>query len=181
MGEYINKKTVIDSETGEIIKYNNWIGYDGFNDKGYKYRNRSPHLKYFFDSIPPNLSEEAFTLLMMIAELTNQDNVLVRRVERKSKFSSIIYKPLDKDDIREGTRYRYGINKFDRCWRELTKKCLKKIQYYDYKVWAVNPAVICKCKFVPFWLYEEFQDYMNPYLSASTIKKLQEKIRSYKD
>lgn len=179
MGEYINKKTVIDSETGEILSMNNWIGYDGFNEKGYKYRNKSVHLHFFNDALPPNISESAFLLLMMIAEIMNQDNVLVRRVERKSKFSSIIYKPLDKEEIRERLRFKYGINKFDKCWRELTKKCIKRIEYYDYKVWAVNPGVIHKCKFVPFWLYQEFQDYMNPYLSASTIKKLQYKIHSY--
>lgn len=179
MGEYINKKTVIDSETGEIISSNNWIGYDGFNDKGYKYRGKAVHISYYFDALPPNLSEGAYLLLFMLGEIMNGDNVLVRRVERKSKFSSIIYKPLDKEDIRERLRFKFGINKFDRCWNELTKKCLKRIDYYGYKVWAVNPAVINKCKFVPFWLYEEFQDSMNPYLSASTIKKLQYKIHSY--
>ena len=54
MGHYINRKTVIDSETGEIMKENNWIGYDGFSDKGYKYRHRAVHIKYFFDSIRQN-------------------------------------------------------------------------------------------------------------------------------
>lgn len=176
MGQYINRKTIIDSETGEIMKENNWIGYDGFNEKGYKYRHRATHIKYFFDSIPDNLSEAAWTLLLMIAELMNEDNVLVYRVERKSKFSSIVYKPYDKDEIRKRTRYKYGENKFDKCWKELTKNCLKRIEYYDYVVWAVNPAVINKCKQVPFWLYNDFKEFMNPHLSATTIKKLQNKI-----
>lgn len=140
---------------------------------------RSGGCQVFFDSMPNNLSQDAMFLLIMIGEIANEDNVLVRRVDRKSKFSSIIYKPLDKDEIRERTRFRYGMNKFDRCWTELNKKCLKKVRYYDYLVWAVNPAFVNNCKFVPFWLYEEFQEYMNPYLSATTIKKLQEKIRSY--
>lgn len=179
MGEYINKRTVIDAETGEILKTNNWVGYDGFSEKGYKYRNRSSYIRYYFDSTPPNLSEESFLLLIMIGELANQDNVLVRRVERKSKFSTIIYKPLDKEEIRELTRYKYGQNKFDRCWRELAKKCIKKVKYYEFYVWAINPAVINRCKFVPFWLYEEFSESMNPYLTASTIKKLNDKIHDY--
>lgn len=179
MGEYINRKTLIDPETGEIIKENNWIGYDGFNEKGYKYRNKAIHIRYYFDAMPPNISQDSYTLLMMIAELANEDNVLVRRVERKSKFSSIIYLPLDKEEIRERTRFKYGINKFDRCWKELNKRCLKKIQYYDYKAWAINPAVFNKCKFVPFWLYDEFKEYMNPYLSSTTIKKLYNKTRNY--
>lgn len=176
MGHYINRKTVIDSETGEIMKENNWIGYDGFSDKGYKYRHRAVHIKYFFDSIPNNLSEAAWLLLIMIAEIMTEDNVLVYRIKRKSKFSTIIYKPYDKEEIRKRTRFIYGQNKFDRCWSELNKHCLKKVRYYDYMVWAVNPAVINKCKEIPYWLCDEFKDYMTPHLTATTIKKLQNKI-----
>lgn len=179
MGQYINKRTVIDSETGEIMKEDKWIGYDGFNETGYRYRHRASHIKYFNDSIPNNLSEAAWILLIMIAEIMTDDNVLVYRVERKSKFSSIIYKPYDKDEIRQRTRYRYGENKFDRCWRELTKHCLKKVRYHQYLVWAVNPAVINKCKYVPFWLCDEFKEYMTPHLTAATIKKLKNKIESF--
>ena len=175
MGKYINKKTLIDPETGEILKESNWLGYDGFNEKGYKYRYKANKISYFSDSLPANLSKDAFFLLMMIAELLNEDNVLVRRVERKSKFSSIIYKPLYKEEIRERTRYTYGMNKFDKCWVELNKRCLKQVQYYDYKVWAVNPAIINKCKYVPYWLYDEFKESMNPYLTATTIKRLYNK------
>lgn len=176
MGQYINKTTMIDAETGEIMKENSWVGYDGFGDNGYKYRNRAVHIKYFFDSIPNNLSEEAWTLLLMIAEIMNEENMLVYRVERKSKFSKIIYKPYDKEEIRSRTRYIYGINKFDRCWRELNKHCLKKIKYYECWAWAVNPAVINKCKYIPFWLCDEFKEYMTPHLTATTIRKLQNKI-----
>lgn len=176
MGHYINRTTMIDSETGEVVKENNWIGYDGFSNNGYKYRNKQTHIKYFFDSLPNHISESSWTLLLMIAEIMNNDNMLVYRVERKSKFSTIIYKPYDKEEIRTRTRYVYGINKFDKCWKELTKHCLKKIQYYQCVAWAVNPAVINKCKEIPFWLCAEFKEYMTPYLSAATIKKLQNKI-----
>ena len=168
---------MIDSETGEVIKENSWVGYDGFVKDGYRYRNRSPHMKIFMDSLPANLSEEAFILLIMIAELTNEDNVLIRKVERKSKFSSITFYPLDKEEIRERLRYKYGINKFDRCWRELNKYCIKRVKYYDYMVWSVNPSITYKGRCVPFWLYADWQNDMNPHLSAGTIKKLQEKIR----
>ena len=178
MGNLINKKTVIDSETGEILKEQNWVGYDGFNDNGFQYRRRALHIKYYFDAIPNNLSQNAFLLLYMIAEIMNEDNVLVYKVKRKSKFSNIIYKPMDKEDIRERTRFKFGINKFDAACRELNKHCLKKVRYYNYLVWAVNPSVITKCKYVPFWLYEEFKTYMNPFLTATTIKKLDNKINS---
>lgn len=176
MGEYINKTTMIDSETGEVIKENKWVGYDGFSDTGYKYRHRQTHIKYFFDSIPHNISQDSLFLLMMIAEIMNENNVLVYRVERKSKFSPIVYKPYDKEDVRMRTRFRYGINKFDRCWRELNKHCLKRVRYYQYIVWAVNPTVVNKCKEIPFWLCEEFMDYMTPHMTASAMKKLQQKI-----
>ena len=178
MGKYFNRKTIIDPETGEIIKEENWLGYDGFNNVGYQYRRKASYIRYYFDALPENLSQNAWVLLFMIAELMNNENVLVYRVERKSKFSTIIYKPLDKDDIAERIRFKYGKNKFDKAWRELTKHCLKKIKYHDYLTWAVNPAVISKCKFVPIWLYEEFKSYMNPYLNATTIKKLQNRINS---
>ena len=112
----------------------------------------------------------------LFPEIMTEDNVLVYRVERKSKFSKILYKPYDKEEIRSRTRFVYGQNKFDRCWRELTKHCLKRIKYYENWVWAVNPAVINKCGYIPIWLCDEFKEYMTPHLTASTIKKLQNKI-----
>lgn len=178
MGRYINRNMMIDPETGEILKENEWLGYDGFSDKGYKYRHRQTQIKYFFDSMPGNLSEGAWVLLLMIAEIMNEDNVLVYRVKRKSKFSSIIYKPYDKEDIRLRTRYTYGINKFDRCWTELNKHCLKKVRYYDYIVWAVNPAIINKCKEIPYWLCEEFKVYMTPHMTPAAIVKLDKRIEN---
>lgn len=111
----------------------------------------------------------------------NDENVLVYRVPRKSKFCSIIYRPMNKDDIRQRLRFPWGMNKFNTTWTELSKHCIKKIDYYNnLQVYAVNPAVILKKNRIPYWLYEEFQDYMNPHLSATTIKKLQEKI-TYQD
>lgn len=178
LGNLINKKTVIDEDTGEILQEINWKGYDGFNDNGYNYRRRACFIRYYFDALPSNLSEDAWHLLLMIAEIMNEENVLVYRVHRKSKFSNIIYKPLDKEEISERVRFRFGINRFDRCWKELTKHCLKRIKYHEYMAWAVNPAIVSKCKYVPIWLYEEFKTYMNPFLNATTIRKLQNRIDS---
>lgn len=135
-------------------------------------------LDFTFDSIPDNLSEAALLLLIMLAEICNEENVLIKRVKRKSKFSNIIYKPMDKEDIMERIRFKYGLNKFDRCWKELCKHCLKRIQYHDYLVWAINPSVISRCKQIPIWLYEEFQETLNPHLSAITLKKFQEQINN---
>lgn len=176
MGNYINRRSLIDAETGEIIRETNWVGYDGFTETGYKYRSRQCPIKYFPDSIPSNLSQAAWYLLFMMAEIMNDENVLVYRVDRKSKFSTILYKPYDKEDIRTKIRYPYGQNKFDRCWQELSKHCLKRVQYYNYLVWAVNPAVISKSKEIPYWLCAEFKDYLIPHMSAISVKKLQNKI-----
>lgn len=181
MAQILNKRVAIDPETGEVLSEKKWIGYDGFNDKGYNYRPRSVFIRYYFDSLPANYDKETLMLLIMIAELANEDNVLVYRIPRKSKFSSVIYKALCKEDIRERTRFVYGINKFDKCWNKLTKYALKRIQYYNFQAWAVNPAIVSKCKYVPFWLYEAFQDEMNPHLSALAINKLQSRIAEYKD
>ena len=176
MGEYINIRTTIDSETGEVLKESNWIGYDGFTDKGYRYRARQPQIHFNLDSIPDNLSKDSMVLLFMLAELMNQDNVLVYRVERKSKFSNFVYKPYDKEDLRLRCRFRFGMNKFDKCWQELSRHCLKRVQYYQYIVWAINPAVIHRSNFLPIWLCAEFKEYLLPHLSPSTVKKLQNKI-----
>lgn len=181
MGNYINKSILIDSESGEVLRENSWLGYDGFSEKGYKYRNRAICIKYYFDSLPENYDKETLMLLFLIAELMNEENVLVYRVKRKSKFSKILYKPMDKDEIREKIRFKFGENKFDRCWKVLNKKALKRIKYNDVYVWAVNPSIISKCRDVPFWLYEAFQDSMNPHLSAVAIKKLQNKLNSFYD
>lgn len=69
-----------------------------------------------------------------------------------------------------------GINKFDRCWKKLNKYALKQIRYHDYICWAVNPSIISKCREVPYWLYDEFQESINPHLSAIAVKKLQRKL-----
>lgn len=178
MAKYVNKKSVIDPTTGEVLKEKVWLGYDGFSETGYRYRPKSG-IRYYFDSLPGNYDKDTFLLLILIAELMNDENVLVYRVKRKSKFSEITYKPMSKDDIKDNIRYKYGQNKFDKCWKELSKKAIKKIKYYDRMVWAVDPSVICKGKEIPFWLYEAFQESINPHLSAITLKKLQQKIDSY--
>lgn len=181
MGKDIARTTIIDPYTGEIIREKTFVHYDGFNEKGYKYRYRSGGtIKVYPDSIPGSLSEKAFILLYMLAELANEDNVLVYRVDRKSRFSSIVYKALDKESIREKLHWKWGINKFDKAWLELRKHCIKKIRYHQYLVWAINPAVVSKCSQIPPWLYDEFAIYLNPYMSKMAIKKMQNRLKEYK-
>jgi hypothetical protein len=178
MAKYINKKVLIDPESGEILREKSWVGYDGFNEKGYRYRARSTHIRYYFDSLPANFDKDVLLLLFMIAELMNEENVLVYRVKRKSKFSNIIYKPMDKELIRESCRFPFGMNKFDRCWKILTKNgTIKRVRYYNFLVWGVDPSVISKCREIPYWLYDAFQDTINPHLSAVAIKKFQNKLQ----
>ena len=177
MGEYINKKVQIDAETGEIMDEKYWLGYDGFSEKGYKYRNRAVHIRYYFDSLPDNYDESTWTLLFLIAELMTEENMLVYRVKRKSKFSNIIYKPMDKEYIKEHIRFKYGRHRFDRCWSVLRKSALKQIRYHQYLCWAVNPSIISKCRDVPYWLYDAFKEYMNPHLSAKAVQKLNRKVK----
>lgn len=177
MGNNIIKKTTIDGETGEILHQSNFFYYDGFNTKGYKYRYRADYIRYYFDAVPSTLSAQAFLLLMMMAELCNNENVLVYRVTRKSKFSSIIYKPMRKEDIAKRLRYKYGINKFERYWKELKKHCIKQVKYYNTTAWAINPSIISRCKEIPPWLYDEFKEYLNPYLTKNAINKFQRLLK----
>lgn len=74
---------------------------------GYRFRPKTLGLRFFYNAIPQTLSKDAWLLLLMITELMNNENVIVYRVQRKSKFSSILYKPYDKDEIREHVRYRF--------------------------------------------------------------------------
>lgn len=175
MAKCVNKKSIIDPETGEVLSEKIWVGYDGFTDTGYRYRPKSG-IRYFFDSLPANFDQDTWTLLMLIAEIMNENNLLIYRVLRKSKFSNIVYKPMDKDDIRTKIRYPYGINRFNKCWRELTKKVIKKVKYENFYAWAVDPSIISKSKEIPYWLYEIFQDSINPHLSATALKKIQNRL-----
>lgn len=181
MARDIIKNSIIDPTTGEVLKERTFFHYDGFNEKGYKYRYKDLNkITIYPDSIPVTLSKEGFMLLYMITEMANNDNVLVYRVTRKSKFSSIVYKPLDKEDIRERLKYKFGENKFERCWSELRKHCIKKVRYHEYMVWAINPAVISKCQQIPPWLYDEFSLYLNPHMTRLAIKKMQDQLDELK-
>lgn len=177
MGTDIIKKTRIDGETGEIIKETKFFSYNGFNDRGYKYRYRGDYIRYYFDAVPATLSEGAFLLLIMLTEICNEENVLIYRIKRKSKFSSIIYKPMSKEDIVERIRYKYGINKFEKYWKELRKHCIKQVNYYNIKAWAINPAIFSRCKEIPAWLYDEFKEYLNPYMTNLAINKFQQILK----
>lgn len=180
MGNNVVRNTVIDQETGEIIKENTFFTYDGFNEKGYKYRYRADYIRYYWDAVPVGLSKNAFLLLIMISSIMNDENVLVFVKTKRGKFARTIYKPMDKEDIFERLQYKYGINKFDECWKELRKHCIKRIEYHGIQVWAVNPSIISRCKQIPPWLYDEFKDYLNPYLSNQAIKKFQQ-LTKYED
>ena len=178
MGKDIVRNTVIDPSTGEVISEKSYVHYDGFNDKGYKYRFRtSGIIKIYPDSIPVTLSADAFLLLYMLAEIANEDNALVYRIKRKSRFSSIIYKPYDRDELRKKTKWKYGVHKFNRCWSELRKHCVKQVKYYQYKTWIINPAVVSKCPQIPPWLYDEFSLYLNPYMSKRAITKMKNLVK----
>ena len=63
MGNLINKKILVDPETGQILKEQSWAGYDGFNENGYAYRARGNYLRFFNDSLPSNLSKDSLLLL----------------------------------------------------------------------------------------------------------------------
>jgi len=181
MGNYINKKTLLDGETGEVLKEKTWVNYDGFTEEGYAYRPRSSQLRYFPDSIPDNLTEYDWSILIMMAEIMNDENVLVQRVKRKSKFNDTIYMPLTKDEIRERLRFKVGQNRFMKSWYHLRKHCIKKIKYHDAPAWCINPAVVMKSRYLPIWLYAEFYQYLDPYLSPTALKKIKARMKQMQD
>ena len=85
---------------------------------------------------------------------------------------------MDKEMIRNSLRYKFGENKFDKCWRELKKHCIKQIEYNNNLAWVINPAIVSRCKVLPDWLYNEFDTYLVPYLSKIAIKKFQDRKKT---
>lgn len=162
-----------------LLNRERFLNTIGFTDKGsYKYRYRNPNnITVYWDALPSGLDDKCFLLLMMLASLADGNNVLSRRVSRKSKFSTIVYKPMDKEDIRDSLKWKFGENKFDKCWTELKKHCIKQIKYYDDRLfWVINPAFVNRCRSVPYWLYKEFSVYMNPYMTKLAINKMHDII-----
>lgn len=177
MSRDIEKKTIINPETGEIIKETFNMVYDGFSDEGFRYRYKSASkIEIHLDSIPPDLDKDAIYLLLMISEMATTENVLVKKIPVKKRFENMEYEAMKLDEIRLGCKNPFGRNKFTRYWTILRKQCIKRVWYHDILVFAINPAILNKTYYVPFWLYEEFQDYMNPHLTNYKIKKLQSKI-----
>lgn len=158
----------------------NGFGFDGFTSKGYKYR-KTEGIRVFFDSIPADLSENAILLLLMLARVANNENMLVEKVPYKSRFSSIRYSALTIEEMRTRTAKVYGIVKYKKAFTELKKHCLKKIKYNGINAWAINPAFVMCSPFLPIWLYNEFQEDINPHLTAYAIKTFRSKINEWED
>lgn len=178
MGSNVVVRKTMDADTGEVLKEKKFFSFDGFTEKGYKYRYRAGRIQIFPDTLPDSLSSEAFQLLYMLAELANEEGVLVYRVTRKSKFSKIVYKPMGKEEMMERIRWHYGHNKFNKYWNELKKHCVKRVPYYNTTAWCLNPAVVMVGRGVitPF-MYDEFKLYLNPYMSRAAIKKMQDFLK----
>ena len=75
----------------------------------------------------------------------------------------------------------YGIVKYKKAFTELKKHCLKKIKYNGINAWAINPAFVMCSPFLPIWLYNEFQEDINPHLTAYAIKTFRSKINEWED
>ncbi|MEG1989985.1 MAG: hypothetical protein RR136_03225 [Clostridia bacterium] len=57
-------------------------------------------------------------------------------------------------------------------WQIAKRRTLiKRINVFNTTVWAVNPAYVNVCKFIPPWLYEAFKDSFNAYLPVNIVDK----------
>ena len=76
MANVIKSIRTIDEETGEIYYEKNFKSFDGWNDKGYRFRGRYNAIKFYPDNmvkVEPNIIK----IFFLICNIMNEDNLLV--------------------------------------------------------------------------------------------------------
>lgn len=160
--------TAIDPDTGEIVNTGKKVRWNGWKDNAYRYRYKAPYVRIFFDA-NYDLKKQELALFWEICRLMNKDNLLVRKVQKEKYSKSAEYEPLTRDDIFE--EVTFSRSTFMRAWKKLNGKYIKKIKVESMKVWAVNPAFAMKGDYLEPFLYENFEEYLCPFLSQITRSK----------
>jgi hypothetical protein len=172
MAEVINKTVAVDVETGEIYYQRSWAGFNGWTEKGYKYRNKYYPVQFYPDTIP-KLLPNTLKIFFYICMLMNEDNLLLERKAAKDKYSSPKIIPYTVEEIWEKLDYRFSMYSFKKAWQELTPKYVRKIKIYGKGIWAVNPAFANRTKYLPVFLWKEFSVDINNKLSKQVISRFQ--------
>lgn len=167
---YTISTNVVDNDTGEVIYNKKYVNWSGWKNESYKFRSKAKPLKIYFDA-GFDLKGPDLNVFIMICRIMNEDNLFMRKIDSSNKYAKKKYEPMTKDDIFEILRDRISKSTFERAWRNLNKKYIKKIRMDDTLVWAVNPAYAAKLTYLPLYLYVAFRDDLDPFLSQATRKK----------
>ena len=165
---YVHLYRVIDPKTGEVLAHREKFTWSGWYGDEYKYRPKAASTQIFFDA-GFDLTKQGLALYWELLRMMNRDNLLTKPVTRR-KYSSVLeYAALTKEDIFECVHFSKST--FDRAWKELNGKYIKKIQVGDLYAWAVNPAYALKGKYLAVELYEAFSDDIDRFLNPVIVQK----------
>lgn len=175
MADIINKVTSIDANTGEIYYERQTKGFNGWSDKGYKFRYRYSGLVFYPDNLPliePNI----FKVYFQICTLMNEENLLIQLKKTNNKYKAPELIPLTIDDIIEKIPYKISSYAFKKAWQQIVPRYIKRIKFNGKKVWAVNPAFANRCRYLPPFLWNEFKEDLNEKLGVYNIKRYENMV-----
>lgn len=169
---YIVTRNIIDGDTGELLSKKKYMNWSGWKDNAYKFRSRGGHCRIFFDS-DFDLDAKGWNLFMKLCKMMNKNNLLIGYYGRNQNIFKPHYYPMTKKDIFESLKSEMSLSTFNRVFKKLEGKYVKKIQVEKMNVYAVNPAFAAKIEFLPIYLYIPFKIWIDPFLSEVTRKKFE--------
>lgn len=173
-------RTVVDAQTGEILSKKKYANWTGWKDDEYKYRYRNKPLKLYLD-MEWDLTAAQLRVFLLICNYMNSENLFIEFQKSIKKYKVGKFVPLTKDDIYENVKDKIARITFERAWKGLLGKYIKKIDVNGMKVWAVNPAFASKLDYLPLYMYVPFKEYIDPFLTIQALKKYQSmELNEYK-
>ena len=176
----VTDKKIIDAQTGEILATSKWANWTGWKDDQYKYRYRAKPLKLYLD-MEWDLTAAQLRVLLLICKYMNTENLFIQYRKSPKKYNTGKYIALTKDEIYEYIKDKISRITFERAWKGLTGKYIKKIDVEGLKAWAVNPAFASRLDYLPLYMYIPFKEYIIPNITKQALKKYENmELASYK-
>lgn len=168
---FVIKTSVIDPQTGEVLSDKKYVTWNGWKNDSFKYRSKASFVKMYLD-MEWDLTAPELRLFLMLCKMADTNNLLIIRADKwYTKYFGKKYRPLNKEEILENLPVKMSLNTFNKLWKKLREKYVKKIKVDGESVWAINPAFANKAIYIPLFLYLPFKQWLDPYLSDATIKK----------
>lgn len=164
--------TTVDAETGELLARYRKEVWGGWKNDSYRFRSQANPLKIYQDT-DMYLSAAEMGFMVEICKQMNSENLFIGYRRPTKKYHGEKYYPLTKDDIFYNMSRRVSKSTFEKHWRTLNGKYIKRIKVEDMSVWAVNPAYFSKIKFMPVYLYFPFKTDIDPFLNEMARTKFE--------